>query len=669
MNTEHRQADLPMQTRAAPVQSFDREARTVDLIFSTGAAVRRARWVGWDTRIPYDETLIVSRSAVNMERLDAGGPVLDSHNTWSTRAQVAVVEKAWIEGGNAWARVRFPSEGIDEGADRMFGLVADGIVRNVSVGYSQDEVRVVEPAGRNDVEQRIVERWTPHEISFVTVGADPGAQVRSQDARPDGNERLFPAVIITTRTKEIGMSDAPTAPAPEASGTPAPETRAAAPAVDPAANPAVATELLAAERNRASEILSIGTRAGMAQDAIDTAVRAGETVADFRKRAFEHLAARTDGQGARTSLEVIRDETETRRRGMTEAITLAMRHGGNRIAARADTTLSDNGRRFIRHTVPEMAAETLGEREMPRNWAERQDMVERAFHTTSDFPLILSGAINTRLLASYEAAQPVYRRIAIQTQFADFRAHDQLRPGDFPMPQPLGQGGEMKFGTFGEKKETIAVAPYAVQFALTRQLLVNDNLGAIDQMMGQYGTTIALFEEITFFAMKGVASGAGPTLLETARPVFNTTDGTLAASATAITNAALGLGRAALRKQKRMDGNAMGLGPSILLVSPDKETEAETILANITPQQATNVNIFSGRLELVVAGQLTGNAWELYTSPSVGANWAWGLLDGYAAPRLRMENKFGVQGVGVSLEHDFGCGAIDFRFGYRNAGA
>jgi len=182
---------LPLQTRAAPVTTVDAEKRTVEVTWTTGAAVRRRRWVGWDTVVPFDEILTVSRDAVNLERLNAGAPVLDSHSMWSTFSQVGVVERAWIEGGEGRAVVRFPSKGTDENADRIFALVSEGILRNISVGYSIDKVRVVQPEKAGEVEKRIAERWTPHEISFVTIPADPGAQVRGQD-----NAAMYPVEII-----------------------------------------------------------------------------------------------------------------------------------------------------------------------------------------------------------------------------------------------------------------------------------------------------------------------------------------------------------------------------------------------------------------------------------------------------------------------------------------
>lgn len=174
-------AELPLQSRLQAISdgTVDAEARTVTLVFTAGATVRRRRYEGWDTVVPFDETLIVSRQAVNLDRLNAGAPVLESHSAWSTFSQLAVVERAWIDGKEGKATVRFPAEGIDERSDRMFGMVSDRIIKNVSVGYSIDKLRIVEPEKKGQVEHHIAERWTPYEISFVTIPADIGAGVRS----------------------------------------------------------------------------------------------------------------------------------------------------------------------------------------------------------------------------------------------------------------------------------------------------------------------------------------------------------------------------------------------------------------------------------------------------------------------------------------------------------
>lgn len=630
--------------RLAPA-SYDATARTAEAIFSTGARVRRGGII---------EELAIAPEAIDLARVTQGAVrILDTHNAYSIDSVLGVVTEARIEGGNLVGSFRFADS---EAGRRAEAMVRAGDLTGISCGYRVTSWGLV--AVEDGVEVWRAERWELLEVSLVAVPADPAAMVRSgsgsQQMETNDMQRNIPAAPGAGPALDVTM---PSATAPEIrAAPPAPPTAA----VLPQAADAVASAIRA-ERERVAEITAIGRSAAMEDDAIRAAIDQGTAIDAFRRSAFEAMVARSEQTRVSSiSVGASADDPERLRGVLSEALTARMAEsGGVRVSP------SDQARSYMGHSLSELAAVSIGRRTMPRTAREHVEVLERAFHSTSDFPLIFSSAINTRLEAAYQAAAPTYRLISRRSDFVDFRPHDVLRAGDFPMLQKLSEAGEIKFGSFGEKKETVMVAPYAIQFALTRQMLVNDHLGAIDQIIAGQGTTVALFEEITFFAMKGTV---GPALKEDNKAVFHTDHGNLAAAGSAIDVSSLSAARAALRKQKRLDKNPMNVTPRILLVGPDKETEAELITTQVQAQKAADVNPFSGRLETVVSAQVAGNAWELYSDLTFGANWQWGLLDGFTGPRLRVEEPFGVSGVGISLEHDFGCGAIDFRFGYRNAG-
>lgn len=423
---------------------------------------------------------------------------------------------------------------------------------------------------------------------------------------------------------------------------------------DPAPAPAP-TGLTAAQ---AADIMRIGQRAGMDLDAIETAVRSNTSVDAFRTMAFEHLAEQSSA--ARTVPgRVVRDEAETRALGMETA--LAIGFG----AAAPEGERMEMARGFMGHIdVVEFAADAIGHRGQIRTVREREEVLTRAFHTTSDFPAIFSSAINTALESRYATANQTYREISRRRDFMDFRPHYAVGIGEFPMLEKVTEAGEIKFGTFGESKETIAVVPYAKAIRITRQMLVNDRLGAIGAIMGGYGRTVSRFEEITFYSMML----AGTTKLSDGNVVFHASHNNLAGAGAAINVTTLGAGRAAMRKQTGLDDAKLNITPSILLVSPDKEDEALQYLAPITANDSVKVNPHVGKLTPVVAAELSGNAWYLFADPDEAAVYQWGLLDGYTAPRVRFDEPFGTQGIGMSVEHDFGVGAIDYRGGWKNPG-
>lgn len=389
------------------------------------------------------------------------------------------------------------------------------------------------------------------------------------------------------------------------------------------------------------------------------AIQNGTTPDAFRAMMFDRLAERSR-QTITNPARIIRDEAETRRSALADA--LSFRMGG----APLDGVRAEQARPYMEFLdVPEFAAAATGHRGMMRTVRDKEAVLERAFHSTSDFPSIFSSAINTSLERRYQMAQPTYRRISRQRDFMDFRPHTAVKIGEYPMLEGLTETGEIKFGTFGESKEQIAVVPYAKGIRVSRQMLVNDRLGAIGELLGGYGRTVSRFEEVTFYQMMNSAN----TKLADALVVFHASHNNLAGAGSAINVAALGAGQAAIRKQKNIDGATINITPSILLVSPDKEIEALQYLAVIVANDSAKVNPIASTLSPVVSAELTGNAWYLFADPEDAPVYQWGYLDGYNAPRIRMDEPFGTQGIGMTVEHDFGVGAIDFRGGYKNPGA
>ena len=627
--------------RFAP-SSYSAEARTIQAVASTGARVRR-----WGI---YEE-LAISAEAVDLGRVAPGQvKLLDSHDQGSIDRILGSVTRALIEGGNLMVEIRFAdTEEGREAEARATGPDAPGL----SVGYRVTTWTLTQV--ENDSEIWRADRWELLEVSLVAVPADPAALFRAAPT-------TTPEPLETDDMRRNAQpADAPVAQPitaqPAAAAVPAQtETRAA-----PAAQPDYGA-ILRAERERSAAILDIAQRAGIIDQAGAAIADPAMTVEAFRARAFDALHARqaSPASHVRDGL----DETETRRLGMEEAVCRSIN------PASMEGEWSERAAAFRDLSLVDMAAERLGVRRVGSSFGQREEVLRRAMHTTSDFPILLENAINRNLAQRYALALPTYRQIAVQDDFNDFRPHSTVTVGDFPLLQPIAEAGKIQFGTIGEKKETVAVVPYAIGLAISRQLLVNDNLRGLDRVIANYGQSVALFEEKTAYAVKALNSGAGPTLLEGSAAMFATARGNLAGSGGAITVATVGAARAAMRGYKSIDGNELLFNaPSILLVGPAKEIEAEQFVSSqIVPATRAEVNPFQGRLTPVVSQMITGNAWELYTDPSVRANFRWGLLSGYTAPRVRMEEPFGTQGAQLSVEHDFGFGGIEWRAAYRNPG-
>src|ERR1051325_2197122 len=142
----------------------DESARTVDVVWSTGAPVRRRDAAG-----EYVERLSLDPSHVNVEGL-IGAPLLDGHRNDSVNNVLGVVTGASADGTAGHATVKF-----SERADAVWKDVCAGIIRAVSVGYTVERWRDGREDGRRT---RTAVEWTPKELSLVAIPADAGATVR-----------------------------------------------------------------------------------------------------------------------------------------------------------------------------------------------------------------------------------------------------------------------------------------------------------------------------------------------------------------------------------------------------------------------------------------------------------------------------------------------------------
>jgi len=112
----------------API-STDREARTVDVVWSTGA--RAQSFVPGLGEIT--EELDMSAGAVRMAMLSSGNaPVLNTHRRSDATAVLGRVVEARIERGIGTATLRFSAA---SDVEPVWQRVLDGNLRNISVGY------------------------------------------------------------------------------------------------------------------------------------------------------------------------------------------------------------------------------------------------------------------------------------------------------------------------------------------------------------------------------------------------------------------------------------------------------------------------------------------------------------------------------------------------------
>ena len=216
------------------------EDRTYEFPFSSEHPV--ARYFG-------NEVLSHDASAADLSRLNDGAPLLFNHDVDRV---IGVVEAARIDdkARRGYARVRFSK---NEFAQEILADVKDGILRNVSFGYSIDKM---EERGGGDY---VATAWSPYEISMVSIPADKTVGIGRS--------------LLLTDTA------APAAPTPE----PLPNMESATPDLA-----VVRAEAAEAERSRISSINSLCTKHGMA-DLGQQLVESGRSIDEARAAVLDKI--------------------------------------------------------------------------------------------------------------------------------------------------------------------------------------------------------------------------------------------------------------------------------------------------------------------------------------------------------------------------------------------
>ncbi|MCA3288422.1 MAG: HK97 family phage prohead protease [Roseomonas sp.] len=642
--------------------TVDRAARTVEVVWSTGARARNfVPSLGGIT-----EELDMSPNAVRMAQLGSGNaPVLNTHRSSDARDVLGRVIAARLEGGRGHARLQF-SGAAD--VEPLWQRIADGTLRAVSIGYRVHRYDQRPDPVSGEMIYRAVD-WEPFEISIVPIPVDRDAQVRG--AAPQGAPSF--AIEPALDNEEPPMTET------------TPETPAA-PSAPPAASPPATTtvetppdlEALRAEAQRTERERISG---------IDTAIEAAralvgtETATHIRREAVERgwhpdqarrslfdamvKSAAPPAIPARPETGPGNDSPSEILDAMAEALAARSMPGYQPQAAGRHAE-------FMGWRPSDMIGELLrvrGERNVPRN---PTLLAERAFHTTSDFPLLLSAAANKMLLAAYQPAAPSYRQIFLRRDFRDFKPHRHLRVGDFPTLMPLMENGEIQAGTMSESQEIVLLQTFARRIRVTRPMLVNDDLGAFTDFAAAIGRRVADFENATAYALLNQANGDGPTLTNGPAAVFGTAAARLnkAAAGSALDINNLANGRAAILRQKTLDGLPISVGNAMkLLVGPSLELPARQLTVSVGATQISHANIYAGFVQPLVEPLIPNNRWYLFADPPTAPVYVYGYLNGAEGPQVTTGPVSGVDGVEVSVIFDFGVGAIDWRGAWFNPGA
>jgi hypothetical protein len=507
----------------------------------------------------------------------------------------------------------------------------------------------------------VATEWSPQLVSLVSAGQDTHAVMRSTNPTVDTSMTVESQAGSDPVTENIA---APAA-APEAAAC---AVATAEPESDDAVQRAAADKLELVVRRAASE-------ARLPEDVVQrilsenrgrSQVEALTAVVREHRIAVEAKNPVNPGHGA--PIAVVRDQGET----LVRAFNSELERRAGLISAP-----TEEGKAAYGLTCLEMCRNYLSSRGVNTLGMSKNEVVSRAFHSTSDFPNLFANVANKTLLAAYAEEPQTWRPLARQRNLPDFKQVTDLQIAGQIVPEKILEGGEYKSGTLTEGKATWNLATYGKRIAVTRQAIINDDLDSLSRVPELLGRGCRLLESNMVWDL--LTSGAnGATVSLDGKALFHADHtNTISGGTSVIGIAGMDAAKTKLRKQQDLAGNMLNLTPAYLVVPVELETTALQFLypTGYAPAALTGSagpNPFAGGVQLIVEPRLSTDStayWYLCSSPNRVEMITFGYLAGEAGPTITTTEKRDPDGVELLVRMDFGCTLSDYRGFVRSAGA
>lgn len=585
----------------------DEDQRSVALSFSSDVPYTRYDYLS-DRK--YNEILSHEPGSVDLGRLEEIGTLLFNHNS---DQPIGGIEKVWIEGGKGRALVRFDE---DEDAEKIFQKVKRGSLRGVSVGY---RVHEWEKRGKEDM---IATKWEPLEISIVSVPADASVGVgRSFFEQEENTEGGTPMEMeVKTVVQE-------------------------APDMELTRN-----EGARAERERVREIVEICRKHG---EEFKEYIDSGATVDFVKSDILEKLAARP--KVATAHVEV--DETDKFRSAIVDGMAYRAGLTGGSANEFAGMGLSLIADRCLARVGDMRRGNSL-------EWAGRA-------MSTSDFQYACGAIANKSVMEGWNEAPETWREWCGIGSAPDFKVQTMIGLGAFANLPALAQDEEYKFAERLEEAQTVQIGTFGMMHALTRQTIINDDLGLFSDTMRELGAaarrTVAALPYSVLTANAKLTDGKE--LFHTAAHRNTGTDG-------AISVDTLNEAELKMSQHKDVSGNKrLGISPRFLIAPMALKGHVRQFFATqLIGGEANQPNLYNpyfngGGLTPIFEHALDDHdPKQWYLAAQKGRTVRVYFLNGVQAPYLESRDGWNRDGVEWKVRIDAAAAAVDYRGLFRNAG-
>jgi hypothetical protein len=393
---------------------------------------------------------------------------------------------------------------------------------------------------------------------------------------------------------------------------------------------------------------------------------ADANVADARKAFLAALSAKSKPINV-----VVGDDIRVSgmRKDVQDAILL--RAGSTSVKDATDTakglsnrTVIDMGRRYYA-TLGISGLEDAGNTQIaamlmnPRAAYDRAPRLAQLAQSIGDFSSLLADTINKSLQIGYVEANKTWNIWASRNTYPDFKTITRVDFSDVPGLTARSQGSPITFVTLKDTKETYALQEYTNGIKLTRQAIINDDLGGFTKLPQAQAFAAARLEDDVAYAIltANAALADGTALIASGHN--NTVTG---ASPTLAQFAAM---EAAMFKQTGLNGARLELTGKYILVPAEYRTVAMQLVSSPVDPAKNNAtpNLYQG-YTVVPSARLSANSTTYYYMLADQAQFPTievSFLQGEETPVLKQQVDFTTDDMNFAVRHTVAAKALNYR--------
>lgn len=307
--------------------------------------------------------------------------------------------------------------------------------------------------------------------------------------------------------------------------------------------------------------------------------------------------------------------------------------------------------------------------------ADRRLIQAASGFSTTSLSGILSNVANKTMLAAYTAVESVVGSFCAETDVNDFKEVTRYRLTGNGVFEKVGPDGELTHAGLSEQPYTNKVETFGRMIALTRQMMINDDLGAFLQIPRIIGRMSALKREEAVFEL----------LLSNSGSFFSTGNKNFISGAdTALSIGSLTKAEQQFLDQTDADGKPTLLTPAVLLVPSSLKVAAQVLMTETRVNETTDTNKpkpaanpHAGKWRPVASPYLnaqglagsSAKAWYLFANPADVAAIEIAYLRGKRTPTIESgETDFNTLGMQWRGYFDFGVAMQDPRAAVKSKG-